>query len=255
MADNREVRSILSVCRAGESFGDDARFEVARRQAEGDPALAQWWAEEQELDRIITAKLQTMPVPPGLRERLTPPRTSSAFAHRRGWRRVALLAAAAVVALAVIFSSWQGPFQPANSAAEYRDEMVSFIKVAPNLEMQSRDLSTLKEFLAKTGAPASLELPEKLRTLEPVGCRVLRFRGHDVSLLCFNRGKGRLVHLFIVPAAALPRDGESGAPSFAAEGEWMTAAWVEGGETYLMTVQGDRDTARSYLVGVGAGQR
>lgn len=66
---------------------------------------------------------------------------------RPTWSRGILLAAASIVALAVLFSSWHGPFQPAASMADYCDEMVSFIKVAPNLELESSELTRLKDFL------------------------------------------------------------------------------------------------------------
>lgn len=245
--DDREARSILSMHRAGESGVDDARLQEALRKAETDPDLARWWSEEQELDRIIASKLSSMKVHAGLKERLTASVEPRPTIIRSTWSRAALLAAACVVAMAVLFSSWRGPFQPATSMADYRDEMVSFVKVVPNLELESSDLGQLKDFLANAKAPAQFTVPKKLQTYEPLGCRVLRFRGEDVSLLCFKISGDRLAHLFVTdPKIVRTRAGAS-APEFASSQGWMTATWTEDGQTYLLAVKGDRAAAEKFL--------
>ncbi len=240
-----EARAILSVYRTGESALEDARFEEAKRYAETHPEVAKWWAEQQELDSLIALKLESTPVPSDLKTRLTAWEQRSL--RRTTWSRAALLLAASIVAAAIMFSSWRGPFQPAVSMADYRDEMVSFVKVTPKLELESSDLSRLQDFLAKANAPAGFNIPEKLKDLGPIGCRVLRFRGHDVSLICFERAEGKLVHLLVIDAAAVAKAGDAINPHYATEGEWATATWTDGGHTYLMTTQGDRALLEKYV--------
>ncbi len=244
--DKKDIRSILSAYRTGEFPADDVRFEEARKQAEEDPELARWWAEEQEVDRLIALKLQGAPVAAGLKARLLRPPDTVVQARSPWARRIALLAAA-IALLAVLFSSWRGPFQPAVSLADYRDEMVGFIKVAPTLELKTKQVADIRAFLDKAGAPARFALPAKLENLEPVGCRTLRFRGNDVTLVCFKREGGKLLHLFVVNRAALPQVPRDRDPEYAAEGEWMTAAWSQGDQVFLMTVQGDRAIVEKYL--------
>lgn len=241
--DNLEARSLLSAHRAGESV-DDARFAEAEQHAAADPDLARWWSAERELDRAIGAKLASIPVPVNLRQRLTS-RVVPLPVPSRSWRRAALLAAAAIIALAALFGLWRGPFQPATSLADYRDEMVSFIKVTPSLELETSELTRITDFLEKSGAPAQLKIPESLRKLDPVGCRTLRFRGHDVALICFKRGGGRVAHLLVVDRAAVR--GVRPQPEYATQGEWATAAWSEAGRDYLLAVQGDQDTAKKFI--------
>lgn len=240
-----EARSILSVYRSGESEAQDARFEEALRLTEANPELARWWAEQQQLDRIITSKLETTNVPSDLKARLTS--WEQRAVRRSAWSRGTMLLAASIIALAVLFSSWKGPFQPAVSLADYRQEMVSFIKLAPPLELETSQLARVQDWLKNSKAPSGFAVPTRLQDLEPVGCRVLRFRGRDVSLVCFKRGSGKLVHLFVLERAALPRFREAQAPQFSSEGEWTTVSWVEGGHAYLMTAQGDRATLERYL--------
>ena len=82
-------------------------------------------------------------------------------------------------------------------------EMVSFIRLNPPLEMKSHDLGAIKGWLAKAALPT--EVPPGLAALEPLGCRLLSFRGHDVALICFQREGDRLAHLFVVDRAAMPK--------------------------------------------------
>lgn len=246
--DNREARSLLSMHRAGETEFVGARLPEAVRQAEADPELARWWSEEQEIDRSIAARLAAVSVPAGLQARVAAGMEARpASVIRPGWSRAVLLAAASIIALAVLFSSWRGPFQPAVSVADYRDEMASFIKIAPNLELESADFARLQNFLAKANAPSNFTLPETLRRYQPIGCRVLRFRGRDVSLVCFKLGGDRLAHLFVTDAKAVPAGGRASAPIYAAEEDWMTATWTEGDQVYLLMAQGDRGDLEKFL--------
>lgn len=199
--ESREARSFLGLHRAGEA-ASDPRLRDAEAQAAADPELAAWWNEEQELDRAIAAKLAAAPVAAGLKARLVSKAVPRALPQRT-WQRAALLAAAVIIALAVLFGSWRGPFQPAASLADYRDEMVGFIKVTPTLELETSDITRIKGFLEKSGAPSQFDMPVALRKLDPIGCRTLRFRGHDVALICFKRGDGRIAHLLVLNRANL----------------------------------------------------
>jgi anti-sigma factor RsiW len=247
MNEDAFLRGILSVHRGHESEAIDPRFAEARGKAESNSGLTQWWEREKEVDRMIGAKLASVAVPADLKARLISRQKISAPLRPR-WTRTALLAAACLVALAVFYGSWRGPFQPAVSLADYRDEMVGFIKVDPSLEMKSPDMAQLTNWLERKKAPSQLALPKKLQVMESIGCRTLRFRGHDVALICFKRKEGGLLHLFVVNGAALPGVGKSKTPQIIAEGEWMTASWEEGDMIYLMAAQGDRQAIESYTL-------
>ncbi|MGI8889956.1 MAG: hypothetical protein ACR2G0_04130 [Chthoniobacterales bacterium] len=243
--DEKEVRAFLSLARAG-AEEDDQRIAEARRRAERDPELHTWWQDEKAIDQAIGAKLAEVQIPPSLKARLAGG-TESIPHPRRNWTRVALLAAAVIMALAVFFGSWRGPFQPASSLGDYTDEMVAFIKVAPNLELDSGEMAHLKSYLAQAQAPSNFTLPASLQRYEPLGCRVLRFRGQDVSLICFKIGEGRIAHLFLIDASAMPVSDSSSSPLLAQKGEWTTAMWKQGEEVYLLTVQGDQSVIREFL--------
>ena len=251
--DKAEIRAILSAYRPGEEM-EDPRFEQAKAAAEADPELAQWWAEQQEFDRVISSKLMSTEVPRDLKTRIlahdarTLAPSESHTAVRSGWSRGLLLAAASIVALAVMFSSWRGAFQPAVSLADYRDEMVSFVRLDPPLEVESAQLSRLTAFLKEKGVPSQINFPDKLQRLDPAGCRRLRFRGHDVSLICFKRGDGELVHLFAIDRKALARaTGSRAEPELVSEENFAAASWIEGDYVYLLATKGSPEALQRYV--------
>lgn len=242
--DKDEVRRILSACRSEETA--DPQFAEALRATARDQELSRWWAEEQIFDQAIARKVQNMPVAGELKARLlqmAPPLTPLG----RSWARTITLLAASIAVAAVLFGSWRGPFQPAISLAEYQDEMVSFVRLPVALALESNDLPQLLDRVRKEGGPANISTPPKLRQLEAKGCRTLRFRGHDVALICFKRPDGRTAHLFVLGNLALPGLAPARARTYAAQGEWMSAAWSENGQTYLLALQGGQSALEKYF--------
>ena len=112
--------------------------------------------------------------------------------------------------------------------------------------MQSDDLGQIEEWLSKKEAPPRF-VPPRLAALQPLGCRLLSFRGQTVTLICFKRDDDRLAHLFVVDRAALPQMKSGAPPVFAGIGDWMTASWVENDHIYMIAVQGDRAAVQHYL--------
>jgi hypothetical protein len=210
--------------------------------------LARWFEEQQEFDRKFAEAIDEIPIPPGLQTRIMAARPTGRARIRQGslWPRIGW-AAAAIVVVVALFSFWRGLFQPTVSLADFRSEMISFLKLAPPLELESRDLERIQTWLSSTGAPADVSVLPGLSALEPVGCRVLYFRGQKVTLICFRRGGTKLAHLLVLDPLALQGLRSDGAPVFAQEGEWMTAAWREKGRIYLIAAQGDRALLERYL--------
>jgi len=242
--DKREARSLLSVHRPGEK-ATDPRVAEAEAMAAADPELAHWWAEDQKLDDVIATKLAEVPVPGDLRARLKQARSIPLPAAQSNWRKPALFAVAAIILLATFFGWQRGVFQTGASLADYRDEMVSFIRIDPPLELETNDFNRIKSFLQKSGAPSEANMSPAMQKLPLLGCRTLRFRGHDVALVCFNQGNGRVAHLLVIDHAAIPElDAKR---QYATLGEWTTVAWVTGDRAYLLAVQGDRNAAEQLM--------
>ncbi len=239
--DRTTIKALLGLYREGEP---DARFEEAKQAAENDPELAAWWAQERALDQAIARHLQAAPVPRDLRaRRLRTSVNESSTTHALG--RPWLYAAAALVTLALLFGLSRSAFQEKPLFANYRDEMVSFVKLTPSLELESNNLPQIRSFLTSANAPADAQIPPEVAKLNPIGCRVLRFRGEDVTLICFKREDGRLAHIFAVKRSMFLHGAAK--PEYAAAGDWMTASWTNGDYNYLLAVQGDRAAAEQLL--------
>ncbi|HEY2713548.1 MAG TPA: hypothetical protein VGI60_13620 [Chthoniobacterales bacterium] len=242
----REARAILQVCRPGEIDRGDLQIAEALQLVEQNPELARWLDEEQAFDRAMTAQLANLPAPLGLKTRILAQNNPAPAASP--WSRwiIALAGAAALLfLLAQIADTWRRRPSTAELVPQYASEMVSFIKVKPSLEMMSGNLGEINGWLQGQNA-APKQVPPRLAALEPVGCRILSFRGHKVTLICFRRDDGRLAHLFVVDRAAFPGL-QPGAPIFKGEGEWMTAIWLENDRVYMLATEGDRETTEHFL--------
>ncbi len=62
-----EARRRLSACRWAKEDRADPFFAEALDQAEREPALAEWWAEERALNEMLARKLSELAVPQSLR--------------------------------------------------------------------------------------------------------------------------------------------------------------------------------------------
>jgi len=243
----QEARLILQSYRPGTEDRADPQFAEALRAAQQTPELAQWLETEQRFDRAVAVKLAELPEPLGLKTRILAlqPRTPVSSS----WSLATILAAIAAVlflcAQVVSLIRGSGSTDSA-SVTNYAREMVSFVQLPPPLEMMSDDMDAIRSWMNENRTPP-INVPANLSALQPVGCRLLSFRGHDVSLICFKREGNRLAHLFTVDRAALPQMRAGKPPVFSAAGEWTTASWVEGNRVYLIAVQGDEEAVKSYL--------
>jgi anti-sigma factor RsiW len=245
MEKNR-AQSILSVYRPDNQDAADPFFAEARAELVRNPELARWFEEEQAFDRAISEKLADLVAPFGLKTRILASATPVAT-RRWSWTARLSLAAAALILLAQIIGLWHTQSQKTRTLAHYQQEMVSFIKLDPPLEVESHDLAKMQTWLGQENAPSKVNLPPRLAALQPVGCRVLWFRDHKVTLLCFQRGGDNLAHLFVIDRAALPKLKPGAKPVFTGEGDWMTASWAKENHAYMLVTRGDRDTLLRYL--------
>ncbi len=243
--DEQEARLILQAYAPGMEV-DDPQIAAALQEAARNPALAHWFAEEQAFDRAIAAHLEAVPAPFGLKTRilaqLAPPPEAS-----RPWSWVVKLAGvAALLFLLVQVVSLFRPAPPEVRVSNYAQEMVSFIRLGGALDMESDNLGKIEKWLSQKDAAPQF-IPPNLAALQPLGCRLLSFRGQTVTLICFQRGPDGLAHLFVVNRAAMPQMKPGSPPVYTNTGDWTTAAWAENGRVYMIAVQGDKTAVQRYL--------
>jgi hypothetical protein len=244
--DEQQARLILKAYRPGGQDESDPHFSAAFQEAQRNPELAQWFADEQAFDQAIANHLERVPAPFGLKTRILANAGVRTESRTSRWLIGLATVAALLFLCAQIISLWRNATPAAGALPDYAREMVSFVRLPPPLDMETNDLAKIQNWVAQKKS-FSVVAPPALTSLKPVGCRSLSFRGHDVTLICFHRDRNRLAHLFVVERAALPTLKPGQRPIFSTEGEWTTASWAQGGHVYMIAVQGDRAAVQSYL--------
>lgn len=231
---NEEAKLILQAYRPGGQDANDPRFREALEQAQRDPELARWFANEQALDSRISAKVKASITPPAhLKSQLLAQR--KIVSPVAWWRQpVWQLAAAACVALLVTLGVlWFAPADQAQFAA-YRNKMAEFAdNKLDRLDLMSRDVAEVRRWLAQKESHGDLVLPAGLNGRPSLGCRLLDWKGHKVSLICFELENKQVAHLLVVDSAAF-KNAPTESPVFNQVGNVATASWTRDGKTYVI---------------------
>ncbi|MCX6952057.1 MAG: hypothetical protein NTV51_07805 [Verrucomicrobia bacterium] len=257
---NDEAKFILSAYRPGGRDADDPAMAQALAQARSDPALGAWFAREQAHDAAMTAKLREVAPPAGLREAiLAGGRVSDAggegaakqaagglpVAKRAWWAQPGWLAAAAAVALFIGLTAWRMSPVRGGTLEEFA---VNFVDKGFRLPKHSDDVGVLKAWLAEQHGPLPEALPAKFADLRALGCKKLDFQGHEVSLVCFERG-GKEFHVFVARREDLGR-GTSAADvnlRFIPGATLVAATWMDAKHRYVVVSDADMATLKGVL--------
>ena len=202
---NVEAKFILQGYRSNGADASDATFSAAVEQAKLDPELGEWFAREQAFDRAISAKLDQVQAPPGLRESIlagghvTTPRKS----RRTWWRHPAFLSMAAGLALllAVGAALWPRPAAAHASFAEFAlaDARAGFMHHTGNGEQSQ----ALQAALSQPATKVREQLAVNFAEMRDSGCRTVHFNGREVLEVCFERD-GVWFHCYIARRADFP---------------------------------------------------
>lgn len=229
-----EAKRILIACRLGSddlrSPGAQAALELAQRDAE----LRQWWEEQQVFQRNALAAFSEVPVPAHLRTRILARAKVVEFPWWR--RRVVWSAAAAAIALLIALALWPRPANE-DSFATFRSRVVRTVLRQYRMDIMTKDMAQIRQFLAAREAPANYILPRSLEPFPAMGAGVLSWQDRKVSMLCLDAGERGPLFLFIVdrqsvPAAPARRD-------TAAIKEMNTVSWTEGENAYVLATHGE----------------
>jgi hypothetical protein len=231
---NEEAKLILQAYRPGGQDASDRRFRAALEQAQRDPELARWFANEQALDSRISAKVNASITPPThLKSQLLAQRK---IVRPVAWWRMPAWQLAAAACLALLVTIGVLWFKPADQTqfAAYRSEMAEFTGTKlDRLDLMSRDVAEVRRWLAQKESHGDLVLPAGLDGRPSLGCRLLDWDGHKVSLICFELENKQVAHLLVVDSAAF-KDAPTASPIFKQVGDVATASWSRDGKTYII---------------------
>jgi hypothetical protein len=245
--DNREAKFILNAYRPSGLDADDPCFDDALEQARRDPVLERWFSESIAFDAAMTEKLRDIPAPPDLRENIlagvkVSRRVRSTFIK---WAIAAALFVTAVVGSVI----WQNtrPVHLAEWQRQALDVISALVRQDSSLDLQSRNPDELLAWLRANHAPAALKLPDNLGKLSSLGCKAFSPNGTPVSVICFMRPDGGLIHLVATAATPATNRVANVKPTLLRQGKWTTATWREGDMIYMLALEGSPDQLRPYL--------
>lgn len=245
---HEEAKLILQAYRPGGQDAHDPQFREALEMARRDPELGRWLANEQALDARISERVRTaLPPPPFLKSRLLAQRVT---ARPVAWWRQPLwqLAAAACLALFVTLTVLRPGSDAPTEFAQYRDQMAEFAgKKLDRLDLMSADVEQIRRWLGGKQAHENLVLPSGLNGRPSLGCRLLDWQGHKVSLVCFELGNQQVAHLLVVDSGAFTAPPPEG-PTFARVGDVGSMSWSREGKTYVLASKGADDQSLMRLL-------
>jgi hypothetical protein len=152
-----------------------------------------------------------------------------------------------VVALVLVGLAglWLRPPTP-DRFANFQARMVSSALREYRMDIVTKDMGQLRQFLSGRGAPADYQLTKGLERLPLTGGGRLTWRGNPVSMVCFNRGDNQMLFLFVMDRAAV-KDPPPEKPQLAKVNALQTASWTQGDKAYVLAGPEDADFARKYL--------
>jgi hypothetical protein len=249
--DNREATFILSAYRPGGQDANDPRFSEALEQARRDPILERWFRASVAFDAVIMEKLRAVEAPRHLRKSiLAGAKVSRPLPQPKPFLKWAV--AAAVITTATVGALiWHNarPTPLAGWQSEALDVISSLVKNESSFDAQSRTPTELLAWLRENDAPAAQKLPDNLSKLASIGCKTYSWNGIPLSVICFMRPDGGLIHLVTMNSSV---DTSDRAPRRLAKltcrGDWVTATWRDGGTICMLALEGSREQLRAYLL-------
>jgi uncharacterized membrane protein YbaN (DUF454 family) len=244
---SRLAKEILLRYRPGTTDASDPELAEALEQAQRDPELARWFAQQKAFHDTIRDRLKQLPVPLGLKEEIL-----------AGYRPVAIpvwwqrpvfqaLAAAAAVVLLLGIAFFRSPPREETSFAAFQSRVVRNAQRGYVMDIMTNDLAAIRQFLATHGAHADYVLPTPLEKLPGDGGAVLRWHNKIISMVCFDMGNHNDLFLFVANRADLPDAPATSDPQFRRIGRLTAASWSTSDRTYVLAGPGDEQSVRNYL--------
>lgn len=249
--DNREAKFILNAYRPAGQDANDPRFAEAFEQARRDPGLERWFNESIAFDTAMTEKLRALEVPSDLRENILagvkvsrPLRWSGSFTK---WA-----IAAALISMAILGSLVWNESRKSSGLATWQNQALdvisSLVRNESSFDAQSHNADKLLAWLRANHAPAAQVLPHNLDKLQSIGCKTFSWNEMRISVICFVRPDGGLIHLITMNTSTESDREFNPQPRVVHEGRWATATWREGEMTYMLALEGSPDQLRAYLL-------
>ncbi|MDF1811874.1 MAG: hypothetical protein P1V20_06655 [Verrucomicrobiales bacterium] len=246
-----EAKFILSAIRNEEENLSDPQVFEALKMVKNNESLKQWWTEVREFDTAVSSQLKKVPVPPGLKNAILTGVKVSTKPKPNRWFMIASVAAAACLMIGIVAWQIMNPFsQNSDSIATFRNDMIQQLKELKTLDHKSDDPNSVSLFFKSQGL--EITIPGEVDDGKLAGCKIMEWKGHRVSLLCYRRdGESKAdIHMFTVDASAIQHwnDGEV---KRTPEGDWKSTTWNSGDKIHLVVMKGNSKKNPRNLIPLG----
>ena len=226
-----QARQILARHRPGVADAD-AQFAAALDQTRRDPQLREWFEHHCAFQSAMRDQIRQLPVPPSLKQAILA-RRPVVVRPLFWWRRPTWLAAATILMIGIGLALWWSQQRVPDRFADYRGRMVRTALRQYRMDLLTNDRTAMHQFLTTNGAPVDFVVPAALEQLSLTGGGLLRWRGHKVSMVCFDRGDQQMLFLFVVDRSAV-KEAPPSAPELIRISKLQTASWTRGDHAYLL---------------------
>ncbi|HEY8996066.1 MAG TPA: hypothetical protein VIM71_15475 [Lacunisphaera sp.] len=243
---NEEAKFILQGYRPNGADAADATFCAAIEQTKTDPLLGEWFAKQQAFDAAVSAKLAQVTPPAGLRAAILAGGrvTEGGKARVRWWNQPMWMAAAAGVAVLLTAGVALWPRQAvAFDEFAFEDAKLSMIHGHGDHGASTNALQwTLSQPVTKLGQ----NLPVDFANLRNTGCRKIKYQGHDVLEICFNRN-GEWFHCYIARSTDFPSLARNAGLAIVDKGGAAIASWANNEQIVVVVSQAGRKSLEALL--------
>lgn len=168
--------------------------------------------------------------------------------QKHWWARPGMIGLAAAVVLFIGIAGLGWPrFEESREARRFGEFAMSDLTQAPNHTAHGPGMGQLAALVSDTKRRLGDALPIEFDALKANGCRTVRFAGHDVLEVCFERG-GKEFHFYVMkrPEDSRLRVGRD-SMRLADGGGVTSAVWSDGRHIYALVGTDGADALRALL--------
>jgi hypothetical protein len=229
-----QAKFILQGYRPNGADAGDATFGDALEQTRHDLVLRDWFAREQSFDGVISAKLNEVQSPAGLREAILAGArvTASGTPRRSWWHQPVWMAAAASIAVigAVTLALWP---KPAVADSPFNEFVLKDARHGETHGGRGEAAGALQTLLSQPATRLGQKLPVDYPTLHATGCRTLSFEGHDLIEVCFKRN-GVWFHCYVARCDDFPALAKRVGPTLIERNGMSMVSWADPSNLFVV---------------------
>lgn len=248
--DTKEVKQVLSAYQSDKDHFSDPHMLEALSMLDKEPDLAAWFDNQLAFDRQVHEALEEVPDIAGLKSRiLADYRQARKGKVIRYIRWASAIAAVLLLGVAGFLGYVSNYNSKMHEYATLREGMSHFIAGSYfTLDFIDTDLEHIGEWLEAEDAPLFEGIPAALAAKEPIGCKKMNWNGQVVSLVCFHREAGTIVHMFVAERDGFSEEAIANLDEVLISHGLETGGWMTDTHVYLLTGSEPGVTVREYLI-------